>query len=382
MTSSTVGHVHIELPTNESKTAHSAAKESPAYHVMTPDETLQKLQSNRSSGLTESETKERLGKYGENVLPSSPPKTVLERLWAQMNSILIYVLLAGAALSFGFEHHVDGIVIIAVILINVSVGYYMEGKAENTTQKLKEMMSPTAWVIRDSEKKEVESSNLTLGDIIFLQGGDIVPADGRILTCADLAVLEAALTGESHAVQKSVTPLADATKPLAERKCMVFAGTQVIKGSAVCVVTCTGAYCEVGKISSLLKEVKEQKTPLELKLEEFGVYLSVIILLLAVLALIVALLRGYSIAVAFSFAIGIAVAAIPEGLPSCVTITFAVGVQHMAKQRAIVKSLPAVETLGSVSVICSDKTGTLTQNCMTVKAIVTNTAVYKVGREI
>eukprot|EP01031_Cornospumella_fuschlensis_P047482 gene47482-58165_t len=297
--SATLGHVHVhvELPTKDeaTQTASTSVKESPAYHVMTPEEVLKRLESNRTTGLTETEAKLRLGKYGRNVLPSSPPKTVWERLWAQVNSILIYVLLAGAALSFGFEHHIDGIVIIVVIVINVGVGYYMEGAAENTTQKLKDMMSPTAWVMRDSEKKEIESSELTLGDIVFLQGGDVVPADCRLVTCADLAVLEAALTGEAHAVQKAVTPLSDPTKPLAERKSMVFAGTQVLKGSATCVVTCTGAYCEVGKISSLLKEVKEQKTPLVLKLEQFGVYLSVIILALALIALFVALLRGYSI---------------------------------------------------------------------------------------
>ncbi|RYG66068.1 hypothetical protein EON64_10585 [archaeon] len=367
------------VATQSVETIDSAQDGSVAYHVMSADLVLQHFKTDRDSGLAETEASCRLAKHGFNILPSAPPKTIWQRLWAQINSTIIYVLLAGAALCFGFDHPVDGVVILVVVVVNVGMGYYMEDKAESTTQKLKALMSPTAWVLRSHEKREADAYSLVPGDIFFLQAGDIVPADARIVSCSDLAVDEAALTGEARAVQKSSSPLPSATVPLAERRCLVFAGTQVIKGSAVCVAIFTGAQCEVGRISALLRDVQETKTPLVQRLEQFGSYVSAGILVLAAIALVVALLRGYSLDQAFAFAIGIAVAAIPEGLPSCVTIIFAVGVRIMAKHRAIVKSLPSVETLGSVSVICSDKTGTLTQNLMTIKALVTDQAIYKVG---
>ncbi|RYG67886.1 hypothetical protein EON64_06455 [archaeon] len=350
------------------------------YHTMIVDDILRVLSTNVNVGLSEAEAEQRLQKYGQNVLPSAPQKSAWERLWEQVNSTITYVLVVGAALSFGFEHYADGIVIIVVVIVNVSIGYYMEGKAASTTQKLKSMMSPTALTRRDGERRIVQATDLVKGDVFFLQAGDVVPADGRILSYSDLSISEAALTGESHSVLKDASELQDAEIPLAERTCIAFAGTQVIKGSATCVVTNTGADCEIGKISSLLKDVKPEKTPLVVKLERFGTYLSILIIVFSLGALFAALYRGrYAIDDAFSFAVGVAVAAIPEGLPSVMTIIFAVGVRFMAKQGAIVKSLPAVETLGSVSVICSDKTGTLTQNCMTVKAVCTNSTLYEVS---
>jgi P-type E1-E2 ATPase len=276
-----------------------------------------------------------------------------------------------------FHHYADAFVIIGVIVVNTVVGYYMEGKAENTTQRLKEMMSPTAMVLRDEERVIIQSVDLTMGDVFYLQPGDIVPADGRVIQAVDLTVLEAALTGESHAVLK-VSPPVDPITPLAERTSMVYSGTQILKGTASCIVVATGSKCEIGKISGLLTEVVDLKTPLTLELERFGRLLSVAIVTVALAALGAAFGRGYSVDDSFAFAIGIAVAAIPEGLPSCVTITFAIGVYKMALKRAVVKSLPAVETLGSVSVICSDKTGTLTINKMTVKSICTREKIIQV----
>lgn len=341
------------------------------FYKLSPEDTLRTLGVNAQIGLTDDEVALRYAKYGTNEIPAGKKISFWQKLWNELNSVLIYVLLVGAALSFAFQHIVDGIVILGVIVINVSVSLYMERKAESTSDKLKALMSPTALVLRNDEKVVLQSSALTVGDIVLLQAGDIVPADGRVIAATDLNVLEAALTGESHAIVKVSPALSghEESVPIAERTCMVFSGTQVLKGTAQVAITGIGKNSEIGKISALLSAVSVQKTPLMLQLEVFGQYLSISIISLALIALGVALGRSYSVDDAFAFAIGIAVAAIPEGLPSIVTITFAVGVNFMALKGAIIKSLPAVETLGSVSVICSDKTGTLTVNIMTVKAI-------------
>lgn len=349
------------------------------YHVLKGDEVVSLLQSSAACGLFSDEAAKRLAAYGKNQLPSKPGPTTLERIWAQINSVLIYVLVVGAVVSFVFNHLADAVVILGVIVVNVLVGYFMEGKAESTTAALKNMMSPSAIVLRDDDRMQIDSTDVAIGDIFFLQPGDVIPADGRILQAVDLTVLEAPLTGESHAVVK----ISDASKkedtPLAERSSMVFSGTQVLKGSATCIAVATGTRCEIGKINNLLGEVESVKTPLMIQLESFGRYLALAIILIAVTAFGIAIARAYDVDDSFAFAIGIAVAAIPEGLPSCVTITFAIGVYKMAKKGAIIKSLPAVETLGSVSVICSDKTGTLTINKMTVKSVCTKHTNYQVS---
>eukprot|EP01034_Spumella_vulgaris_P022518 gene22518-28651_t len=237
-------------------------------------------------------------------------------------------------------------------------------------------MSPSAVVRRDGNKQTVDAEMLTIGDIVFLQPGDIVPADARVLRAVGLSVLEAPLTGEAHPITKTDEPVSTAEVPLAERKCMVYSGTQVLKGTAICVVVAVGSACEMGRISGMLAAIEMEKTPLLVQLERFGLILSIIIICLAFAAFGIAYARQYSVAGSLGLAIGIAVAAIPEGLPSCITVTFAIGVRHMADRQAIVKSLPAVETLGSVSVICSDKTGTLTINKMTAKRVITTEHAY------
>ncbi len=341
-------------------------------HILSGEEVLVELKANSLSGLSPSQILESLRDNGPNVIPAGKKTTNLERLWAQINSMLIYILLAGSAVSFGFSHIIDGAFILGVVFINVGLGFFMESKAENATEVLKSMMSPSAQVLRDGDKQTVDADGLVVGDIFFLQPGDIVPADGRVLKAVDLSVLESPLTGEAHAILKTHLPIAKMDAPLAERKCMVYSGTQVLKGTATCVVAAVGASCEMGKISGMLVTLKEVKTPLLLELEKFGTTLSLTIAFLAITVFLVAYFRGHSVNEALQLTIGIAVAAIPEGLPSCITVTFAVGVRYMADRHAIVKSLPAVETLGSVSVICSDKTGTLTINKMTVKQIFTS----------
>ena len=339
-------------------------------HVMSPADVLSGLETDGERGLTSTESVSRLELFGPNKIPEQQTTTAWERLWEQINSMIIYILIVGAAISFAFDHPIDGIVIIGVVVINVGLGYYMESQAVGATNALKNMMSAAALAIRDGEKENVDSLTLTPGDIILVQPGDVVPADARILKQSNLQVMEAALTGESHAIMKDVASNAEVTAGLADRKCIVFSGSQVLKGTATCVVIAIGADCEIGKISGLLSEIKPEKTPLLVQLERFGLILSLIIIGFSFGAFGIAVARGYNIDESLSIAIGVAVAAIPEGLPSCITVTFAKGVSFMAGRHAIVKSLPAVETLGSVSVICSDKTGTLTMNKMAVKSVV------------
>ena len=339
-------------------------------HVMSPADVLSGLETDGDRGLTSTESVSRLELFGPNKIPEQQTTTAWERLWEQINSMIIYILIVGAAISFAFDHPIDGIVIIGVVVINVGLGYYMESQAVGATNALKNMMSAAALAIRDGEKENVDSLTLTPGDIILVQPGDVVPADARILKQSNLQVMEAALTGESHAIMKDVASNAEVTAGLADRKCIVFSGSQVLKGTATCVVIAIGADCEIGKISGLLSEIKPEKTPLLVQLERFGLILSLIIIGFSFGAFGIAVARGYNIDESLSIAIGVAVAAIPEGLPSCITVTFAKGVSFMAGRHAIVKSLPAVETLGSVSVICSDKTGTLTMNKMAVKSVV------------
>jgi magnesium-transporting ATPase (P-type) len=348
------------------------------YYALPVESVLSQLGASKTHGLSSDEVASRQKLHGMNVLPMGRKVTFLEKLWNEINSVLIYVLLVGAVLSFAFNHLADAIVILGVIVVNVFVSLYMESKAESTSEKLKAMMSSTATVIRDGQKQTIPSVEVTVGDLVFLTAGDIVPADGRVVASADLNVLEAALTGESHAILKSPVAIGSehSTVPVAECTNMVFSSTQVLKGTATFVVTGIGKDSEIGKISDMLSNVQHQKTPLMIQLDVFARYLAICIIALALIALGVALGRGYSIADSFSFAIGIAVAAIPEGLPSVVTITFAIGVRYMVSQRAIIKTLPAVETLGSVSVICSDKTGTLTQNSMTVTSFANSLGIF------
>jgi magnesium-transporting ATPase (P-type) len=348
-------------------------------HTTSAEDVLRQLQVDPHWGLSAEEHHRRLERYGPNIIPEGAKTPAIERLWEQINSFVIYLLIVGAAVSFGFHHLLDGFVIVGVVVINVILGFCMESKAVNATEALKRMMSSHTKVLRNGTKTAEMGSSLTLGDIFFLQPGDIVPADGRVIKASKLSVLEAILTGESQAVMKNVDANPHLDASVADRKCIVYSGTQVLQGTATVVTTAVGAHCEIGKISGMLAAVKPEKTPLLLQLDRFGQILSVIVIVIAVTTFGAAYARGYSVADALGIAIGVSVAFIPEGLPACITVTFAVGVIHMAARNAVVKTLPAVETLGSVSVICSDKTGTLTQNRMTVKGIRTQDASFEVG---
>ncbi|RNA64927.1 cation-transporting P-type ATPase [Prosthecochloris sp. ZM_2] len=322
-----------------------------------------------SEGIDTSEIKRRAEKYGPNRLTPQKRQGAVMRFLSQFNNILIYVLLAAAVITALLDHWIDAWVIFGVVLVNALIGFLQEGKAEKAMEALKGLLSPRAMVRRNGRSMSVNAEELVPGDIVLLQSGDKVPADLRLLTVKDLRIDESLLTGESLPVGKQSSPV-ERNAALGDRKSMAFSGSLVTYGKGEGVVTGTGDDTEIGRISSLLGTVETLQTPLLQRIEEFARTLTIVILVVSSgLFAFGVLVRGYSMTEMFNAAVGLAVAAIPEGLPAIMTITLAIGVQAMARRRSIIRKLPAVETLGSVSVICSDKTGTLTRNEMTVRSV-------------
>lgn len=330
------------------------------------------------AGLSPEEAVRRLEHFGENKLPEAKKKSRLMMFLAQFNNALIYVLLVASVVTAFMEHWVDTGVILGVVVINSIIGYFQEGKAEKALESIRSMMSETATVIRMGKKKTINATELVPGDLVFLKAGDKVPADIRITDSANLRVEEASLTGEAEEVMKFEAPVKEGAD-LGDRTSMVYMGTSVRNGSATGIVVATGSGTELGKINQLMTETEETTTPLIRKINQFGIILSFIIVAASLLVFLFGyFLRGIPAGEMFLTVIGIAVAAIPEGLPAIMTITLAIGVQKMARRNAIIRKLPSVETLGSVSVICSDKTGTLTKNEMTVVTLFTAREKYEV----
>jgi magnesium-transporting ATPase (P-type) len=341
------------------------------------DDVLNTLRSQRD-GLAVTEAANRLKAVGPNRLPAPPKEGLLKRFFKHFNDILIYILLvAGVAKAF-LGHWVDACVIVTVAVINALVGFLQEGKAEQALEGIRKMLSLRARTRREAEWVELDAADLVPGDIVRLRSGDRVPADLRLLEAVNLRIEESALTGESEPSDKTVEPV-DAKAGIGDRRCMAYSGTLVAAGTGLGVVTATGAATELGRISRMMAEVESLATPLTRQMAAFGKVLSFVILGMAVVMFLIGwLLHGRSIDELFSAAIGFAVAAIPEGLPAIMTITLAIGVQRMVQRHAITRKLTAVETLGSVTVICSDKTGTLTRNEMTVRHLVTRVGQYDV----
>ncbi len=331
-----------------------------------------------TEGLTQEEADRRLEEYGPNRLPAQKRRGPLMRFISQFHNVLIYVLLAAALGTALMNHWADAAVILAVVLINAFIGFIQEGKAEEAIEAIRDLLSPTVTVLRDGRRVSVESEKLAPGDMVYLQTGDRVSADMRLTYVKQLRIDEAALTGESVPVDKMETVL-DEDLSLGDRSNMAFSGTLVIYGQGAGVVVGTGENTELGRISSLMATVQAPTTKLLRQMAQFGRWLTGAIILLSLVAFgFGVFFRDYTVEAMFLAAVGIAVAAIPEGLPAIVSITLAIGVQRMARRRAIIRKLPSVETLGSVTVICSDKTGTLTRNEMTVKTVVTPTQVFEV----
>lgn len=340
------------------------------WETLTDESTLQKLNSDRK-GLTHKEAAERLEQLGENKLPEGKRDSIVKRFLLQFNNALIYVLLGAAVLTAFMSHWLDTWVILGVVLINSIVGYIQEDKAQKALESIRNLLSLKASVIRDGKRGEIAAEKLVPGDVVILKAGDKVPADMRLISTSRFEVDESSLTGESVAVIKTIQPVKSGTV-LGERESMTYAGTTVRAGDAIGVVTATASHTEVGKINTMLSETKATSTPLMRKINSLGKSLSVIILSFSVLLVLYAVfVSGASLGDTVLSVIGLAVAAIPEGLPAILTITLAIGVQRMAGKNAIIRRLPSVETLGSVTVICSDKTGTLTKNEMTATDIYT-----------
>ncbi|WP_026987633.1 cation-transporting P-type ATPase [Fodinicurvata fenggangensis] len=340
------------------------------WHQLPGEAVLQQLDS-RTQGLDTQEAAARLDRHGPNRLESQPGTTTLQRLLRQFNNTLIYVLLAAAGITAAMGHWLDTQVILAVVLLNVVIGFLQENKAEKALSAISDMLAPKASVIRDGQRRSLPAAELVPGDIVLLESGARIPADLRLLEVKNLQVQEAALTGESTPVSKDSAPV-DADCPLAERSSMGYASTLVTAGQGTGVVVATGADSEIGRIGRLLSEVQSLTTPLLRQMARFAHLLTFLILSLSGLVFLYGyFLRDYELATIFISVVSLTVAAIPEGLPTVLTITLAIGVQRMARRNAIIRHLPAVETLGALSVICSDKTGTLTRNEMTLRTLET-----------
>ncbi len=340
------------------------------WHTKSAKDVLTALDSS-PSGLTGREWEARKELFGPNQLPKGPRRTALGRLLAQCNNLLIYVLLVAAGLAASIGHLVDAGVVLAVVVVNVVIGFVQEGRAESALEAIRSMIDPRASVLRDGHRGVIAAEDIVPGDLVLLEPGDRVPADLRLVKARNLRIDEAALTGESVPVDKSTQPV-PAGAPLADRTSMAFSGTFVAAGTGTGVAVATGAESELGRISTLVGTVETLTTPLLRQMHVFARKLTAIILVVSAAVFAFAVfVRDYDWAEAFMVMIGLAVAAIPEGLPAVMTIALAIGVQRMAARNAIIRRLPAVETLGSVSVICSDKTGTLTRNEMTVRTVLT-----------
>ncbi|MFA5802723.1 MAG: HAD-IC family P-type ATPase [Thermoleophilia bacterium] len=366
----------------------SQATESP--HSLSFEDVLALLGSSIANGLSPDEAAGRLARSGPNQLPSPPLASRLRLLLDQFRSVLIIVLLAAAALNFAIwfldddgRLPYDTIVIMAIVLANAGLGFFQEHKAERSLEKLSELSSPVATVIRGGIRRRVPAGQLVVGDIMVLIRGDRVPADGRLCEVNSLEINESSLTGESASVHKSVMPI-DIDTPMADRVAMVYAVTTVSGGRALAVITATASDTEVGRIATLIQSTPNRDTPLKNNLDQLAKRLAVIILLVSCVVsaaglFVVGSIDWKNILNLLLFSVALAVAAIPEGLPAVVTGSLALGTQRMAKRKAVIRKLPAVETLGSTTAICSDKTGTLTVGEMTVREIVVSTETITLG---
>lgn len=347
------------------------------HHARSAEATLAELNST-PRGLSQGEAESRLRQFGANRLPAPPKRSAFLRFLAHFHNVLIYVLLGAAVITAGLGHFIDTGIILAVVIANAIIGFVQEGRAEEAMEAIRQMLAPHTSVLRDGHRQSLEGALVVPGDIVLLEPGEKVPADLRLIQADGLRIEEAILTGESVPVDKATDPVA-ADAALGDRSCMAFSGTLVVGGLGRGVVVATGAASEIGRISGMLSRVETLTTPLVRQMDRFARWLTILILLIAAALLIF----GYFVAQRefselFMAVVGLSVAAIPEGLPAVLTITLAIGVQAMARRNVIVRRLPAIETLGSVSVICTDKTGTLTRNEMMVASVAACRDVFSV----
>lgn len=342
------------------------------FHSAKLQDIARELSSDLSRGLNENEVNGRREKYGENRLKEKAKKSFIQRFFDQFKDVMILILIAAAVVSFVVacvegepKEFFEPVLILLIVLLNAFMGVIQENKAEKALDALKGLSTPHARVIRDGTEKMIESWELVPGDIIKLESGDFVPADARLIQSASLKSEESALTGESVPSEKYADAAVEEKAPLGDRSNMVFSGCSITYGTAAAIVTSTGMNTEMGKIAGLLDNEMDTQTPLQKRLAQLGKYLGIVALAACAVIFVVGLVNGIPVMEIFMTSVSLAVSAIPEGLPAIVTIVLSIGVQRMVKKNAIIRRLPAVETLGSASIICSDKTGTLTQNRMT-----------------
>ncbi|MFF2347377.1 HAD-IC family P-type ATPase [Pseudarthrobacter sp. NPDC058119] len=336
----------------------------PAHHGLPVHQVVLLLETDAVKGLAQKEVARRRAQFGANELPRARRGSILRKLGRQFNNPLVYVLLAAAAVTVFLGEFLDSAVILAVVLVNTLIGFIQEVRAEAALDALHSLVRTHAAVMRGGERQHIPSEDLVPGDLVLLEAGDKVPADLRLVRLSGLRVDESALTGESDPVAKDEVVLPRLT-PVVDRRNMLYSGTLVTGGTGAGIVVATGGETELGEIHRLMGAVRPVSTPLTRKLAQFSTTLTVAILGLAAVAFLAGLAHGDQPGQMFTAAVALAVGAIPEGLPAAVTVTLAIGVRRMARRRAVVRRLPVVETLGSTTVICSDKTGTFTENQMT-----------------
>ncbi|MFW6029563.1 MAG: calcium-translocating P-type ATPase, SERCA-type [Halanaerobiales bacterium] len=339
------------------------------FYTLSTEKTVQKLQTHLEQGLSDKQVKEKLDKYGENKLEEKAGKTIYQMILDQFKDFLILTLIAASIISIILAEYVDGGVILGIVVLNAILGIVQEKRASNALKALKDMAAPKAKVVRNGSIMSVESSELVPGDLVVIEAGDYIPADLRLIESVNLKVEEAALTGESVPVEKDSTTVLEEETGIGDRVNSAFMSTIVTYGRGKGIVSHTGMNTEIGKIASMLNDVDDEQTPLQRNLASFGRLLGIIAIGVCIFIFLLGLIQGEELFEIFMTAISLAVAAIPEGLPAVVTVVLAVGMQRMIKRHAIIKRLGAVETLGSTTVICTDKTGTLTQNKMTVTSL-------------
>jgi len=363
---------------NDRSTTHPSEHSRPDWHTLPAAEVKTQLQSG-PDGLADGEAARRIEQYGPNRLAPPKRRGVLMRLLMQFHNILLYVMLGAAVITAILGHWVDTGVLLAAVVINAIIGFIQEGKAEAALDAIRAMLSPHATVVRGGDRRQIDAAELVPGDRVLLVSGDRVPADLRLVKVKELRVEEAALTGESLPVEKGTDAVA-ADAPLGDRYGMAYSGTLVVFGQATGIVVATGAATELGKINQMLTGIQNLATPLLRQVDHFGRWLAFAVLAASAATFVLGTLwRGHPAADMFMMVVALAASAIPEGLPAIMTVTLALGVQRMAQRNAIIRRLPAVETLGSVTVICSDKTGTLTRNEMTVQRVVCADHVFDVS---
>ncbi|MCF8038848.1 MAG: HAD-IC family P-type ATPase, partial [Desulfohalobiaceae bacterium] len=349
-------------------------------HAQTVDQVAKEFGVSPGKGLSHEEASRRLGQYGQNKLRETRTRSAWRILFDQFKSVVIIVLVVAAGIALSFQHWAEGIAIVAVLLVNAGIGFFTELKARRSMEALRAMGGDRIRTRRDGREQDLDAENLVPGDIVIFEGGDLVPADIRLIESNNLRVNEAALTGESESVHKTVDAV-DSDTGLADRTCMLFRGTTLTEGSGEGLVVGTGMQTQLGRISELAEEAEEETTPLQKRLDQLGRRLAWITLSIAAIIAVIGLLAGQDAAKMIETAIALGVAAIPEGLPIVATLALARGMHLMAKRSALINKLPAVETLGATRIIFTDKTGTLTENQMTLRRVVSPAGDFEIDED-